>query len=99
MLDGPVAYEVEDAGCHDELCQVSVRSNIPRVKGLTFRMIVICESGTSALGRPTPKRVETICNIEKIDAEMAARVMRAGFCQQTSTSQAREDSAAHHHAS
>jgi hypothetical protein len=44
----------------------------------TCNMIFMFESGTSTLGNPKPKRVDTICKIENMLAEMAARVMRAG---------------------
>jgi hypothetical protein len=44
-------------------------------------MILMFESGTSILGSPRPKRVDTICKMENMLAETAARVMRASPCQ------------------
>jgi hypothetical protein len=43
----------------------------------TFNMILMFVSETSMLGTPRPKCVDTICKMENILAEMAARVMRA----------------------
>jgi hypothetical protein len=80
VLDCPITDEVEypRGRCQLQMSVTVCEYHIDECS--TFNKILMFEFETSTLGTPRPNRVDTICRMENMLAEMAARVMRAVSC-------------------